>query len=106
MMMSNINDDPVYKRIKSELDGKIRELAAYAQSWAVINDKDGKAGNLIVTGWVLPIAVSVINDEDEFDDLLQEASMGINTYMAVGIADVTHDYWSDAAAGLLDSEED
>lgn len=105
-MMSNINTDPVYKRIKSELDEKIRELANYAQSWATANGKEGKPGNVIVTGWLLPIAVTVINDEGEFDDLLQEGSAGINTYMAVGIAEVTKDYWSDAAAGFLDSEDD
>jgi hypothetical protein len=106
MMMSNIHDDPEYKKIKSELDEKVRELASYVQQWGTHNGVGGKTGNLIVTGWLLPIAVTLINEDGEFDDLLQECNAGINTYMAVGISDATHDYWLDASQGLLDSEDD
>lgn len=102
--MSNISDDPEYRRIKNELDSSIRELAAYANQWAEDQGEEGQSGPLVVSGWILTIGVTMVNDDGEFDDALPESNFGINSYMALGLSKAGYEHWTNAVMGYNDED--
>lgn len=104
--MSNINTDAKYKELKERLDTDAREFAKYVQTYAEENDDTGAPEqSLFVTGWIIGIAVTGTDAEDDFDDVLYDNSAGMNNFMALGLAEVQREYYKDNARGMLGDDD-
>ena len=92
-------DESARNQRRAKLDEAVREYMRDG-----VESGDFSPG--IVSGWVLGVCHSVVNERGEFDNHLVESNPGINNYMARGLADATAKAFASQSSMPYDPDEE
>lgn len=101
--MGNIHKHQEYLQSKRDLDIAIEKHLEILKRWEESNG-GGKHTDSVVTGWVIGIATSYIDDDEGItDNLVIESHEQQSTFISRGIADATYEAFTGRLA--TDDEE-